>query len=130
MFGRVEWKGESKVDCFNEAGDCIEIDWDNGPSPVQIVLQMIGACSLADVQIGLKDRKISRIWIELSGQRKTEAPKVFTAIEMNYFIEGDAPKRLVKRLVEKSHEKYCTVSNMFKSTVDISSNVFVNGETC
>ena len=49
---------------------------------------------------------------------------------MNYFIEGDAPKRLAKRLVEKSHEKYCTVSNMFKSTVDISSNVFVNGETC
>ena len=115
MFGRVEWKGESKVDCFNEAGDCIEIDWDNGPSPVQIVLQMIGACSLADVQIGLKDRKISRIWIELSGQRKTEAPKVFTAIEMNYFIEGDAPKRLAKRLVEKSHEKYCTVSNMFNT---------------
>ena len=116
MFGRVEWKGESKVDCFNEAGDCIEIDWDNGPSPVQIVLQMIGACSLADVQIGLKDRKISRIWIELSGQRKTEAPKVFTAIEMNYFIEGDAPKRLAKRLVEKSHEKYCTVSNTVSYT--------------
>ena len=130
MLGRVEWKGESKVDCFNEAGDCIEIDWDNGPTPVQIVLQMVGACSLADVQIGLKDREISRIWIELSSQRKTEAPKVFTAIEMNYFIEGDAPKRLAKRLVEKSHEKYCTVSNMFKSTVDISSNVFVNGEVC
>ena len=46
------------------------------------------------------------------------------------FIEGDAPKRLARKLVEKSHEKYCTVSNMFKSTVDISSNVFVNGETC
>ena len=112
MFGRVEWKGESKVDCFNEAGDCIEIDWDNGPTPVQIVLQMIGACSLADIQTGLKDREISRIYIELSGQRKTEAPKVFTAIEMNYFIEGDAPKRLAKKLVEKSHEKYCTVSNI------------------
>ena len=130
MFGRVEWKGESKADCFNETGDCIEIDWDNGPTPVQIVLQMIGACSLADIQTGLKDREISRIYIELSGQRKTEAPKVFTAIEMNYFIEGDAPKRLARKLVEKSHDKYCTVSNMFKSTVDISSNVFVNGETC
>ncbi len=29
MLGRVEWKEGSKVDCFNEAGDCIEIDWDN-----------------------------------------------------------------------------------------------------
>ena len=52
MLGRVEWKGDSKVDCFNEAGDCIEIDWDNGPTPVQLTLQMIGACSLADIQTG------------------------------------------------------------------------------
>ena len=54
MLGRVEWKEGSKVDCFNEAGDCIEIDWDDGPTPVQITLQMIGACSLADIQTGLK----------------------------------------------------------------------------
>ena len=58
MLGRVEWKGDSKVNCFNEAGDCIEIDWDDGPTPVQITLQMIGACSLADIQTGLKARKI------------------------------------------------------------------------
>tara|TARA_B100001250_G_scaffold407573_1_gene428564 strand:+ start:1139 stop:1531 length:393 start_codon:yes stop_codon:yes gene_type:complete len=130
MLGRVEWKGESKVDCFNEAGQCIEIDWDDGPTPVQITLQMIGACSIADVQIGLKDREISRIWIELEAERAKQAPKVFTSISMNYHVEGEAPVKLVKRLVEKSHDKYCTVSNMFKPTVDISSKVFVNGELC
>jgi len=130
MLGRVEWKGESKVDCFNEAGQCIEIDWDDGPTPVQITLQMIGACSIADVQIGLKDREISRIWIELEAERAKQAPKVFTSISMHYHVEGEAPVKLVKRLVEKSHDKYCTVSNMFKPTVDISSKVFVNGELC
>lgn len=130
MLGRVEWKGDSKVDCFNEAGDCIEIDWDNGPTPVQLTLQMIGACSLADIQTGLKGRKIDRIWIELEAERKTTAPKVFTKIKMTYHVDAEAPKKLVKRLVEKSHETYCTVSNMFKSTVEITSDVVVNGEIC
>lgn len=130
MLGRVEWKGDSRVDCFNEAGNCIEIDWDNGPTPVQVVLQMIGACSLADIQIGLKDRKIDKIWIELDGERATTSPKVFTKISMTYHVEGEAPQKLVRRLVEKSHETYCTVSNMFKSTVEFTSNVVVNGELC
>ena len=129
MLGRVEWKGESRVDCFNEAGDCIEIDWDNGPTPVQVTLQMIGACSMADIQIGLKDREINAIWIELDADRAPVSPKVFTSVVMNYHIEGNAPKKLAKRLVEKSHEKYCTVSNMFKQ-VKFSSKVFVNGELC
>ena len=130
MLGRVEWKGGSKVDCFNEAGDCLQIDWDDGPTPVQITLQMIGACSLADIQTGLKGRKIDRIWIELAAERKTTSPKVFTKINMIYHVDADAPKKLVKRLVEKSHETYCTVSNMFKSTVEITSDVMVNGELC
>lgn len=130
MLGRVEWKGDSRVDCYNEEGDCVKIDWDNGPTPVQVVLQMIGACSLADIQIGLKDRKIDKIWIELDGERAKTSPKVFTKIIMTYHVEGDAPKKLVKRLVEKSHETYCTVSNMFKSTVEFNSNVVVNGELC
>lgn len=130
MLGRVEWKGDSKVDCFNEAGDCIEIDWDNGPTPVQLTLQMIGACSLADIQTGLKGRKIDRIWIELEAERRSTAPKVFTKIKMTYHVDAEAPKKLVKRLVEKSHETYCTVSNMFKSTVEITSDVVVNGEIC
>ena len=130
MLGRVEWKGGSKVDCYNEAGDRIEIDWDNGPTPVQLTLQMIGACSLADIQTGLKGRKIDRIWIELEAERKSTAPKVFTKIKMTYNVDAEAPKKLVKRLVEKSHETYCTVSNMFKSTVEITSSVVVNGEIC
>ena len=130
MLGRVEWTGGSKVDCFNEVGDCIKIDWDNGPTPVQISLQMIGACSLADIQTGLKGRKIDKIWIELAAEQKTTTPKVFTKINMTYHVDAEAPKKLVKRLVEKSHETYCTVSNMFKSTVEITSNVVVNGEFC
>ncbi|GIQ99869.1 MAG: hypothetical protein CM15mP8_0670 [Methanobacteriota archaeon] len=130
MLGRVEWRGNSRVDCFNEAGDKLEIDWNNGPSPVQVTLQMIGACSLADIQTGLKDRKVDKIWIELDAERAESAPRVFTKVNMVYYVEGEAPKRLVKRLVHKSHEMYCSVSNMFNSSVEFTSSVVVNGEVC
>ena len=130
MLGRVEWKGNSKVDCFNEAGDKLEIDWNNGPSPVQVTHQMIGACSLADIQTGLKDRKVEKIWIELEGERADTAPRVFTKVNMIYHIEGEAPEKLVKRLVHKSHETYCSVSNMFSSKVEFTSSVVINGEIC
>ena len=130
MLGRVEWRGNSRVDCFNEAGDKLEIDWNNGPSPVQVTLQMIGACSLADIQTGLKDRKVDKIWIELDAERAESAPRVFTKVNMVYYIEGEVPKKLVKRLVHKSHEMYCSVSNMFNSSVEFTSSVVVNGEVC
>ena len=130
MLGRVEWRGNSRVDCFNEAGDKLEIDWNNGPSPVQVTLQMIGACSLADIQTGLKDRKVDKIWIELDAERAESAPRVFTKVNMVYYIEGEEPKKLFKRLVHKSHEMYCSVSNMFNSSVEFTSSVVVNGEVC
>ncbi|DAC58690.1 MAG TPA: OsmC family protein [Candidatus Poseidoniaceae archaeon] len=129
MRGRVEWKGGSRVDCFNESGNKLEIDWNGGPSPVQVTLQMIGACSLADIQTGLKDRKVEKIWIELDAERAESAPRIFTKVNMVYHIEGEAPIKLVERLVHKSHETYCSVSNMFNSTVEFTSSVVVNGET-
>jgi uncharacterized OsmC-like protein len=31
---------------------------------------------------------------------------------MKYVIEGDVPEKLVRRLIEQSHEKYCSVGVM------------------
>ena len=42
---------------------------------------------------------------------------------MIYNIEADAPERLVKGLIEKSHEKYCTVSNMLLESIKITTEL-------
>ena len=55
---------------------------------------MIGACSLADIQTGLKDRKIDKIWIELDAERAETAPRVFTKVNMVYHVYGEAPKKI------------------------------------
>ena len=65
MEGRVEWTGGTGLIGVNSNEQVIEIDWENGPSPMQIALQSIGACSIVDVVVGLKDRDFSKVWVEL-----------------------------------------------------------------
>ena len=126
MYGRVDWLGEHLVECSNANGQKITIDWEDGPSPVQITLQMLGACSLVDVVEGLKQRDFDKVWIEMESDRAESDPRVFTSINMIYNVRGDVPLKLVERIVSKSHEKYCTISNMIKHTAKITSSVIIH----
>ena len=56
MHGRVEWVEGSQAFGLNDSGDRLDFDWDDGPTPMQVTLQMIGLCSMADVVLGLKER--------------------------------------------------------------------------
>tara|TARA_B110001452_G_scaffold85708_1_gene70032 strand:- start:656 stop:1039 length:384 start_codon:yes stop_codon:yes gene_type:complete len=125
MEGRVEWTGGNGLLCTNSNQQSLEIDWEDGPSPMQITLQMIGACSLVDVIVGLKERQFTKVWVELSSTRAETTPRVFKTVEMTYHVEGDVPEKLLERIVAKSHEKYCSVSNMF-TEVTLTSNVVVH----
>jgi putative redox protein len=120
MQSKVEWFGEHGLKCTNSEGQSLDLDWENGPSPMQVTLQMVGACSLVDIVIGLKERPFSKVWVELDSVREEQSPRVFTSIEMTYHIAGDIPQTLVERIVAKSHEKYCSVSNMINKSVNIS----------
>ena len=113
MYGRVDWTGGDTVACTNERGDRLDLNWEDGPTTMQVVMQMIGACSTADLVLGLKERSFSEVWVEMDGTRAKTVPKVFTDIHMVYHVRGDVPLKLVERIVAKSHEKYCTVSQMF-----------------
>ena len=125
MQGRVEWTGGNGLICSNSNQQSLKIDWEDGPSPMQITLQMIGACSLVDVIIGLKERQFTKAWVELDSTRAETTPRVFKTVEMTYHVEGDIPEKLLERIVAKSHEKYCSVSNMF-TDVELTSKVVVH----
>jgi uncharacterized OsmC-like protein len=125
MQGRVEWTGGNGLLCTNSNQQSLEMDWEDGPSPMQVTLQMIGACSLVDVIVGLKDRQFTKAWVELDSTRAETTPRVFETVEMIYHVEGDVPEKLLERIVAKSHEKYCSVSNMF-TEVKMTSSVVVH----
>ncbi|MEC7261270.1 MAG: OsmC family protein [Candidatus Thermoplasmatota archaeon] len=119
MRAKVTWAGGTQLDCENERGQSIDVDWEDGPSPMQVFLQMIGACSIVDVVVGLKNREFGEVWVDLDADRREEYPRSFTKVNMTYHVEGDVPEKLVRRTIEKSHEKYCSVSNSLDENIEI-----------
>ncbi len=128
MYGTVEWTGEKNMVGINSNGQKIEMEWDDGPSPMQITLQMVGACSLVDVILGLKERKFSKAWVEMEATRSEESTRHFTSMHLIYHVTGNVPKKLVERVVEKSHEKYCGVSNSIREDCKITTGVEIHEE--
>ncbi len=84
------------------------------PSPMEMVLHGHAACSLIDVIDGLKHRKknLEFIKVEIEADRADESPKVFTSVRMRYIVKGEVPEELVRRLIESSHLKHCSVGIM------------------
>ena len=114
------------MDGINAAGQRIAMDWESGPSPMQLTLQMVGACSLVDIVVGLKERPFSKAWVEMDSARAETQPRRFTSMTMVYHVVGEVPKKLVERVVAKSHEKYCSVSNSLDPTIAIDWRVEVH----
>ena len=126
MQGIVEWTGGQNMVGINSKGQRIEMNWEEGPSPMQLALQMVGACSIVDVVVGLKERDFSKVWVEMDSTRNDESPRYFTSMHLLYHVEGDVPKKLVERIVHKSHEKYCSVSNSLRDDCKITSEVIIH----
>ena len=126
MQGLVEWTGGNNLVGINSNGQRIEMNWNDGPSPMQITLQMVGACSVVDVVVGLKDRDFTKVWVELDSTRNDEPPRYFKSMHLVFHIEGDVPIKLAERIVDKAFEKYCSVSNSLRPDCKITSEVFVH----
>ncbi|MGF7184518.1 putative redox protein [Desulfitispora alkaliphila] len=87
---------------------------DLGASPMELLLMSIGGCTGIDIVSILDKMRVQYddLKISVSGERATDHPKVFKKIVINYTLLGkDIPQDKVKRAIELSVNKYCSVSN-------------------
>ena len=114
MNGEVVWTESTGYIGTTGAGKKFGIYDSESPSPMVMVLHGHAACSLIDVIDGLKHRKenLEFIKVEIEADRADESPKVFTSVRMRYIVKGDVPEELVRRLIESSHHKHCSVGIM------------------
>jgi putative redox protein len=90
---------------------------DTAPTPMEIMLQSVAACSFMDtISILRKKRKtIIDLQIDIEGERTEEHPKVFKTIVLKYTLTSpDAELNDLERAVELSQDKYCGASAMMK----------------
>lgn len=114
MNGEVVWTEEDGYVGTTGRGKRFGIYGSDSPSPMEMVLHGHAACSLIDLIDGLKHRKenLESVKVEIEADRANDAPKVFTSVRMGYIVKGDVPETLVRRLIESSHEKHCSVGIM------------------
>jgi len=111
---RFRAKAEEAPEVLFDAG---EQETRQGPSPVQGALLSAMACTAADVVLILRKQQVpfTSLEIEADAERATENPKVFTKIRLHYKIRGKGiSDSAVKRAIDLSSEKYCTVGIMLR----------------
>jgi len=112
--GEVRWTDQGGYIGATSKGKVFGIYGDDSPSPMEMVLHAHASCSLIDVIDGLKERvaNVEYATVEIEAERAEERPRVFTSVNMKYIVKGDVPETLVHRLIESSHENYCSVGIM------------------
>ena len=83
-----------------------------GPRPTELVLAAIAGCTGMDVvEILAKKRQVVTGYrTEVSGEQRAESPNVFLDIDVLHVVEGDVETEAVRRSIELSATRYCTVS--------------------
>lgn len=95
---------------------------DTGMRPMELLLIGVGGCSGMDVASILQKKKqqLTGVDINVKGEKADTYPKKFTGIEIEFVVSGkDLSEEAVKRAVELSMEKYCSVKATLEGTAKI-----------
>ncbi len=129
MKAHLKWTGDASFQAKSESGHIITMDGpvegggrNLGPRPMEMLLMGTAGCSAYDVVHILKKSRqdICDCEIEVSAERATEDPKVFTHIHLHFIVKGKNLKtEQVARAIKLSTEKYCSASIMLGKTAQI-----------
>ncbi len=111
-------KGESNhwvtVDGAEKSGGA-----DAGTRPMELLLIALAGCTAMDVESILKKKRtgMTKLELEVTGEKQEEYPKRFTDIHIIYIIYGDVKQSDAEQAVQLSREKYCSVSGSLNASV-------------
>jgi len=130
MRSELVWQEGLRFIGITESNHAVVLDskkevggFESAPSPMELLSVALMGCTAMDVISILKKMRenVEDFRIYFEGERATEHPKIFTNIKLTYQFKG---KNLnhdnIKKAVQLSYEKYCSISNMLKKSTNIS----------
>lgn len=122
-------------ECSNQSGNKILLDNTSQPdakgvSPMESILMAVAGCSGIDIVSILKKQRqeITNFSAEVEGERvQVDDAKPFKSILVKFFLEGNVDPKKALKSAELSFDKYCSVSKTLEPNVEISYEVYVNG---
>jgi putative redox protein len=113
----------------NEGGNSIYMDGSEsiggqnlGMRPMQLLLAALGGCSSMDVLSILAKQKqsVDKYEVLVEGERETgKEPSLFKDIHVHFKVSGNVEEEKLKRAIELSMSKYCSVAKTLEHTAKI-----------
>ena len=97
-------------------------------SPVELLLLAAATCTAADVVIILQKQRIKLEALDISvrGTRRETEPRRFTAIAFHFAVRGEGADDVrVRRAIDLSLERYCSVVALLAPDIPISYDVSI-----
>ncbi len=138
MKARVHWL--EAMTMVGESGSGHAVVMDGAPEqggrnlgvrPMEMLLLGMGGCTEFDVLLILRKarQQVTSCVVELSAERASEDPKVFTRIHVHFVLRGkNLNPRQVERAIALSAEKYCSASIMLGATARITHDFEIQEE--
>jgi putative redox protein len=121
--------GDKHFEAVNETGGKIRMDGtrsignlEGGMSPMQLLLAGIGGCSAIDI-VGILEKQrqdLQGLEVIIDGDRQdVDTYSEFKSIHLEYIFKGDLDQKKVKRAIDLSLNKYCSVAKALEKTSEI-----------
>jgi putative redox protein len=126
----LHWLDDLRFEGGEVGGPQVIIDADNAtaPGPMLQLLLAAAACSGADVVSILRKMQVGleSVEVAMTGERRTEHPKRYTAIHYAWTIRGlGLDETKARRAIDLSMEKYCSVLHTFAPDITTSYDLSV-----
>jgi putative redox protein len=124
----ASWADHDRFVAQASSGHAIVVDAGEkktGPSPVELVLIGLCACTAYDVVNILRKKRehFTSVAVFAEGERATGQPAVYTTIKLVYKVKGKVNRDAVESAVRLSEEKYCSVAAMLNKTAKITYDI-------
>ena len=100
-----------------------------GPSPVQTLAFALAGCMGMDVVYILRKGRfdLRGLKISLVAERAQTDPHRITSVTIDFAVTGDVPEAQVRRAIDLSHEKYCSVWHSMRQDISFTSRFTISG---
>lgn len=128
--GAVRWRQQLVFEGGGPGRPPIPIDGDSraGTSPVELLLVAAATCTGADV-VGILEKmrvRLEALDIHVIGTRREEHPRRVTALHYRFTVRGEgADETKVRRAVDLSLEKYCSVHASLATDIRVDYDVVI-----
>jgi putative redox protein len=122
----VEYAGNDFYVATSPSGHAQTIDANGArsaaASPLELLMLALGSCTAVDVVsiLAKKRQKVTRYKVEVRGERREEHPRSFRRLEVKHIVGGHkVDPEAVRRAIELSTDKYCSVAATVRPTAEI-----------